>query len=64
MLNTSGGDGFLIISVLTEWTAERIFISMATHNLNKGGVPTNILHISTAIHLKILNLAPNYFLVI
>ena len=32
MLNKSGVDGFLIISVLTEWSAKSIFVSMATHN--------------------------------
>ena len=32
MLNKSGVDSFLIISVQTEWSAESIFISMATLN--------------------------------
>ena len=32
MLNKSGVDGFLIISVWTEWSVESIFVSMATHN--------------------------------
>ena len=59
MLNISGVGGFLIISVQTEWSAESIFVSMATHNLLIIGVGQQNMHISAATHLGILNLVPN-----
>ena len=64
MLNKSGVDGFGIISVKTEWSAESLFVSMATHDPKEWGCANKNMDISAAIHLKILNLVPNYFLVI
>ena len=68
MLNISGVDGFLFISVETEWSAKSISVSMATHNLeNNGGVPTKICiypAFSAVTDHRKLNLVPNKYLVI
>ena len=55
---------FDCISVYTDWSAESIFVSMATHNPKQWGCANKNMHISAAIHPTILNLVPNYFLVI
>ena len=54
MLIKSGVDGFRIISVKTEWSAESLFVSMATHNPKEWGCANKIMDISASIHPKIL----------
>ena len=64
MLNKSGEDGFRTISVKLSDQQRAFSFPWQPTSLNNGGCANKNIDISAVIHPKILNLVPNYFLVI